>query len=122
MTVAVPQIMESYGNSTPGKDSRGNVFGTYHWANESGHDLHCGGSTLEKRCAPYNFSGRYPVDGQESDFSSDFHVYSVDWTADSITWSVDGEQCEWSPAAQFRDFYELHMHVCRGACPSARPT
>ena len=48
------------GNSTPGKDSRGNVFGTYHWANESGHDLHCGGPTPEKRCEPYEFSGRYP--------------------------------------------------------------
>ena len=78
------------GNATPGKDSRGNVFGTYHWANESGKDLHCGGSTPEKRCAPYQFSGRFPTSGA-SDFSEAFHVYSIDWNATAITWSVDGQ-------------------------------
>jgi beta-glucanase (GH16 family) len=85
-------IMESYGNSTPGKPSRGNVFATYHWANQSGHDLHCGGSTPEKRCAPYEFNGKYPKDGSASDFSDGFHVYSIDWNESSIIWSVDGEQ------------------------------
>jgi beta-glucanase (GH16 family) len=50
------------GNSTPGKDTKGNVFGTYHWANQSGKDLHCGGPSPKKRCDPYQFSGRYPCD------------------------------------------------------------
>ena len=66
------------------------MFGTYHWANESGKDLHCGGSTPEKRCAPYQFSGRFPTSGA-SDFSEGFHVYSIDWNATAITWSVDGQ-------------------------------
>ena len=76
-------IMESYGAREDG-----NVFGTYHWADEAGRDLHCGGSTPARRCAPYNFSGRFP--GVPADFSSHFHVYSVDWNASSIVWSVDG--------------------------------
>jgi beta-glucanase (GH16 family) len=84
-------IMESYGYRGEGSSSTdGNVFGTYHWANEQGHDLHCGGSTLAHRCAPYNFSGRYPGTGIKADFSADFHVYSIDWNASSIVWSVDG--------------------------------
>ena len=99
------------------------MFGTYHWANESGKDLHCGGPSPEKRCEPYQFSGRYPcvrsccsaplksyisactggrsilttlvdrVDGSPSDFSRDFHVYSIDWNETTITWSIDGQQC-----------------------------
>ena len=57
--------MESYGER-----EAGNVFGTYHWATEAGHDLHCGGSTPERRCAPYNFSGRFPGEGVPADFSA----------------------------------------------------
>lgn len=35
----------------------------------------------------------YRVDGSRSDFSGQFHVYSVDWNETTITWSVDGKQC-----------------------------
>jgi hypothetical protein len=69
-------IMESYGNRqlSLGSNTEGNVFGTYHWADQCGHDLHCGGSTPAGRCAPYNFSGQFPGAGIRADFSKDFHV------------------------------------------------
>jgi beta-glucanase (GH16 family) len=84
--------MESYGNRQLAIDQNtdGNVFGTYHWANKSGQDLHCGGSTPEQRCSPWNFSGSYPGQGIQADFSTDFHVFTIDWNSTSITWSVDG--------------------------------
>eukprot|EP01052_Picozoa_sp_SAG31_P010601 SAG31_NODE_584_length_13886_cov_96.615000_10_plen_1291_part_00 len=87
-------IMESYGNKQQSLEynTDGNVFGTYHWANQSGHDLHCGGATPSHRCAPYNFSGAFPGRGTQADFSTGFHVYSVDWNASSIAWFVDGIQ------------------------------
>jgi hypothetical protein len=82
-------IMESWGKHL---DFDGNVFGTYHWATKPGEDLHCGGTTPERRCAPYNFSGRYPGAGLPADFSKSFHEFSVVWNESSIVWSVDGNQ------------------------------
>ena len=43
--------------------------------------------------AAFSLHGVYRVDGSTSDFSEDFHVYSIDWNETAITWSVDGEQC-----------------------------
>ncbi len=59
----------------------GEVFGTLHYGPSCGNDT----ST--------NYHGAYPdVAGgaQPIDFSADFHVFSVEWDTEQISWFVDG--------------------------------
>lgn len=35
-------------------------------------------------------SGQFEFPTDSGDIASDFHIYSLDWTEDSLTWSVDG--------------------------------
>jgi beta-glucanase (GH16 family) len=62
-------IMEVLGNQ-PGK-----LYGTMHWGVDAAHHLSSGGTyTL-----PNNAS-----------FANGFHTFSVEWSADSLLWFVDG--------------------------------
>ncbi len=40
---------------------------------------------------PYNTHMHEKQEQKNVDYSADFHVYALDWTADSMTWSVDEE-------------------------------
>ncbi|MCB8995356.1 MAG: glycoside hydrolase family 16 protein [Bacteroidales bacterium] len=65
-------IMEMIG----GNGRENTVHGTIHFANsERKHDSRGGKITLDK-----------------GKFSDEFHVYSIDWSPDSIKWLVDGKQ------------------------------
>jgi beta-glucanase (GH16 family) len=63
-------IMEMVGG--PGKDNT--IYGTLHWDNNGSHACTCGddGYTIPS-----------------GSLANEFHVYSVVWTADKITWYLD---------------------------------
>jgi len=61
-------IMELLGD-TPGK-----IYGTMHWGTDAAHHLSIGGS--------------YTLPGGKS-FASAFHLFSLEWSADSLKWFVD---------------------------------
>lgn len=66
-------IMEMIGGDEDGRDNT--VHGTLHWSN----------------------NGRHATKGKETKlaqgiFNDNFHVFSIIWTKDKITWLLDGEQ------------------------------
>ncbi len=64
-------IMEMTGGT--GKDNT--VHGTIHWQNEGNHANYGGDFSLE-----------------EGVFADEFHVFSIVWNPETITWYVDGEE------------------------------
>ena len=73
--------MESYGRGRGGPGSRpGTVEAGYHFAPKS----ECGVDGHQRRQFP-------PELGQRGDFHSDFHVYAVEWSKDSLKYFVDDE-------------------------------
>jgi beta-glucanase (GH16 family) len=67
-------IMEMIG----GNGRENNVFGTLHWSNAGAHACTCGqgdGFTLNA-----------------GTFNDEFHVFSIVWNANTITWLVDNQQ------------------------------
>jgi beta-glucanase (GH16 family) len=66
-------IMELIGGGA-GRDNT--VYGTAHWSNTSNAWTHEGGSTTLS----------------EGNFADDFHVFSIVWTSNSITWKMDDVQ------------------------------
>jgi beta-glucanase (GH16 family) len=57
------------------------IAASYRWGTECGTDLH-----------PLP-GGLYPRPSAVlTDWSSDFHLFAVEWTADALTFSVDGNE------------------------------
>ena len=57
------------------------MFMSFHWATQCGHDLWNGGKGTR---------GIYSMPGES--YSDEYHTYAVEWTNTSITWFVDGIQ------------------------------
>jgi len=71
-------IMEMVGGGA-GRDNR--VYGTAHW-NDGG---------LNANYNPVNYGGNRLLSGDET-LASNFHVFSIVWDSDSITWYLDDVQ------------------------------
>jgi beta-glucanase (GH16 family) len=56
-------------------DNPGKVYGTIHWGQDAAHHLSSGGN--------------YTLPNGRS-FSDAFHLFTLEWAADSIKWYVDG--------------------------------
>jgi len=86
-------IMELIGGS--GTRDR-TTYGTPHWADINGnHGMYGGSKTIETK------------------FCADFHIFSVEWTATSIRWFLDGVQFHvmTSSGAQFTEFQLNHFII-----------
>ncbi len=67
-------IMESYGCAI-----NGDIQGTLHYGTDCGEDLNNG------------VTANYPNASSPSiNFSEDFHVFTVEWDSEQISWYVDG--------------------------------
>lgn len=65
------------------------IFGSYRWGTEC---------TEDKQILP---GAAYPPRGQTvPDWSVDYHIFSVEWTADALTFSVDGVAYETKTAEE----------------------
>ncbi|MBN1542314.1 glycoside hydrolase family 16 protein [candidate division KSB1 bacterium] len=94
-------IMELLGHE-PNK-----VYGTLHYGGEWPNNIHSGKAFLLK----------------ENDFSSDFHLFTLEWSPGVFRWYVDGElyqtQTQWyssngSFPAPFDEFFHLVLNVAVG--------
>ncbi|MGY6559600.1 MAG: glycoside hydrolase family 16 protein [Nitritalea sp.] len=93
-------IMEMVGGSAPGRDNR--VHGTLHWDNNGSWANFGGSTTLE-----------------EGIFNDNFHVFSIIWEEDKITWLLDDQQffvIDTSPAEldEFRNSFFFLFNVAVG--------
>lgn len=91
-------IMEMIG----GNGRENTVHGTVHWQNDGQHAMYGGSRTLA--------SGTY---------NDSFHVFSIEWTASSITWYVDNVQyhvIDITPAqlSEFRNSFFFIFNVAVG--------
>ncbi len=87
-------IMELIGGVDP-RDRTS--YGTPHWADANGNHAQYGGS---KRLP----SGK---------FADDFHIFSIEWTPQKITWYLDGVQFHVMTitASQFTEFHQKHFII-----------
>lgn len=83
-------ILEMVGNSEE------TIHGNVHYVNsEREHDDYHGSNTL--------VSGKY---------SDDYHLYSIEWSPESIQWLVDGEYChEVTIEADMKEFLRSHYLI-----------
>lgn len=73
-------IMQSYGRGLGGPGTRaGTVESGYHFAPKA----ECGAEGFSRSAYP-------PMMDPAIDFSADFHTYAVEWSKDSLTFTVDG--------------------------------
>lgn len=87
-----------------GGDGRDNVIhGTVHWSDASNSHAQYGG----------------PYELEEGIFADEFHIFSVEWTASTIKWFMDGEQyheIDLTPGhlSEFRQSFFMILNIAVG--------
>ncbi|MEM7575697.1 MAG: glycoside hydrolase family 16 protein [Bacteroidota bacterium] len=74
----------------------------------------------------HTMSGAIPYKLEEGIFADDFHVFALEWTADSITWLVDENQYASAPITaddmtEFHQDYFILLNLAVGGTYAGRP-